>query len=96
VNRRFGGTSVHIRSTQRHIPEDKRSSSLIEGAIEKTLFRADCRYFKMNYTLLFWETDLHSGCTVYAMNRFRPLEGWDRGFESQSRHGSLSVFILFV
>jgi hypothetical protein len=30
------------------------------------------------------------------MNRLRPLEHWDRGFESHSRHGCLCAFILFV
>jgi hypothetical protein len=30
------------------------------------------------------------------MNRLRPLEHWDRWFESYSRHGCLCVFILFV
>jgi hypothetical protein len=28
------------------------------------------------------------------MNRLRPLEHWDRGFESHSRHGCLCAFIL--
>jgi hypothetical protein len=30
------------------------------------------------------------------MNGFRPLRHWDHGFESYSRQGCLSVFILFV
>jgi hypothetical protein len=30
------------------------------------------------------------------MNCLRPLEHWDRGFESHSRHGCLSAFILFA
>jgi hypothetical protein len=29
-----------------------------------------------------------------GMNRRRPLECWDRGFESHSRHGCLRAFIL--
>jgi hypothetical protein len=41
-------------------------------------------------------TDDHSGRTVYGMNCLRSLEGWDRGFESHSRHGYLFVFILFL
>jgi hypothetical protein len=28
------------------------------------------------------------------MNRLRPLEHWDRGFESHLRHGCLCAFIL--
>jgi hypothetical protein len=28
------------------------------------------------------------------MNRLRPIELWDRGFESHSRHECLCVFIL--
>jgi hypothetical protein len=31
---------------------------------------------------------------VWGMDRLRPLEHWDRGFESHSRHGCLSAFIL--
>jgi hypothetical protein len=30
------------------------------------------------------------------MNCLRPLKHWDRGFESQSRHGCLCAFILLV
>jgi hypothetical protein len=30
------------------------------------------------------------------MNCFRPLERWDRGFESHLRHGCLCAFIMFV
>jgi hypothetical protein len=33
---------------------------------------------------------------VEGMNCLRSLERWDRGFEFHSRHGCLSVFILFV
>jgi hypothetical protein len=29
----------------------------------------------------------HSGRAVYGMKCLRPLEHWDRGFESHSRHG---------
>jgi hypothetical protein len=36
----------------------------------------------------------HSDRAVYGMNRLRPLEHWDRGFESHSRHGYLYAFIL--
>jgi hypothetical protein len=35
----------------------------------------------------------HSGGVVLGM-RLRPLEHWDRGFESHSRHGYISAFIL--
>jgi hypothetical protein len=35
---------------------------------------------------------VHSG----RMNRLRPFEHWDHGFESQSKHGCLCAFILFV
>jgi hypothetical protein len=30
------------------------------------------------------------------MKRLRPLEHWNRGFESHSRHGCLCAFILFL
>jgi hypothetical protein len=30
------------------------------------------------------------------MKYFRPLQHWDRGFESHSRHGCLCAFILCV
>jgi hypothetical protein len=36
----------------------------------------------------------HSGGAVEGMNCFRTLEHWDRGFESNSRHGYLCAFIL--
>jgi hypothetical protein len=36
----------------------------------------------------------HSGRAVYGMKCLRSLEHWDRGFESHSRHGCLSAFIL--
>jgi hypothetical protein len=36
----------------------------------------------------------HSGRAVYGMNCLRPLEHWDRGFESHSRHGCLCAFTL--
>jgi hypothetical protein len=32
-------------------------SRIIGGAIEKVSLRADCGYSKMDYTLLFWETE---------------------------------------
>jgi hypothetical protein len=38
----------------------------------------------------------YSGRAVYGMNCLRPLERWDRRFESDSRHGCLSVFILYL
>jgi hypothetical protein len=31
-----------------------------------------------------------------ARSKARPLEHWDRGFESKSRHGCLSAFLLVV
>jgi hypothetical protein len=34
------------------------------------------------------------GLAVYDKKRLRPLEHWDRGFESHSRHGYLFAFIL--
>jgi hypothetical protein len=36
----------------------------------------------------------HSGRANEGMKYLRPLEHWDRGFESHSRHGCLFVFIL--
>jgi hypothetical protein len=36
----------------------------------------------------------HSGRAVWVMNCLRPLEHWDRVFESHSRHGCLCAFIL--
>jgi hypothetical protein len=36
----------------------------------------------------------HSGRAVLSMNRLRPLEHWDRWFESHSRHGCLFAFIM--
>jgi hypothetical protein len=38
----------------------------------------------------------HSDREVCGMKCLRQLKQWDCGFESHSRHGSLSVFILFV
>jgi hypothetical protein len=32
--------------------------------------------------------------SLVAIKRLCPLESWDSGFESHSRHGCLSVFIL--
>jgi hypothetical protein len=37
-----------------------------------------------------------SGLAVWGMNRFRPLEHWDHGFESHSRHGCLCVCLFCV
>jgi hypothetical protein len=37
----------------------------------------------------------HSGRAVSGMNRLRPLEHWDRGFESHSRHGCVYCVRLF-
>jgi hypothetical protein len=36
----------------------------------------------------------HSGCEVWVINCLRPLEYWDRGFESYSMHRYLCAFIL--
>jgi hypothetical protein len=36
----------------------------------------------------------HSDRAVLGMNRLRPFEHWDRGFESHSRIGCLCAFIL--
>jgi hypothetical protein len=36
----------------------------------------------------------HNGRAIEGMKYLRPLEPWDRGFESHSRHGCLSAFIL--
>jgi hypothetical protein len=36
----------------------------------------------------------HSDRAVKGMNRLRPLEHWDCGFKSHSRHECLSAFIL--
>jgi hypothetical protein len=38
----------------------------------------------------------HRGRAVRGMNCPRPLEHWNCGFESHSRHGCLCAFILFV
>jgi hypothetical protein len=46
-------------------------------------------YFRWNVV-----TAGHSSCAVLDKNCLRPLEHWDRGFESHSRHGCLSAFIL--
>jgi hypothetical protein len=37
----------------------------------------------------------HSSRAVWGMNCVRSLEGWDRGFESHSRHGCLYRVCLF-
>jgi hypothetical protein len=36
----------------------------------------------------------HSDRAISGMKRFHSLEHWGRGFESHSRHGCLSTFIL--
>jgi hypothetical protein len=36
----------------------------------------------------------HSGLAVYGVKCLRPLELWDCGFESHSRHACLCTFIL--
>jgi hypothetical protein len=36
----------------------------------------------------------HSGRAVHGMRSLRPLEHWNLWFESHSRHGCLSVFVL--
>jgi hypothetical protein len=36
----------------------------------------------------------HSGRTASGMNRLRPLDHWDHGFEYDSRHVCLCAFIL--
>jgi hypothetical protein len=38
----------------------------------------------------------HNGRPVWGMKCLRPLENWDCGFESNSRHGCLFVFILYL
>jgi hypothetical protein len=38
----------------------------------------------------------HSGRVVLGMKCLRPFEHWGRDFESHSRHGCLSVYILFL
>jgi hypothetical protein len=38
----------------------------------------------------------HSGCAEYGMNRLSPLEHWNRGFESFSRHESMCVRLFCV
>jgi hypothetical protein len=50
-----------------------------------------CVYFQTNLL-----TADHSGRAVYGMKCLRPLEHWDRKFESHSRCRCLSTFILFV
>jgi hypothetical protein len=40
------------------------------------------------------QIDDHSGRAVLGMNCLRSFKHWDRGFESHSRHGSLSAFLL--
>jgi hypothetical protein len=39
---------------------------------------------------------IHSGRAVWYIKCLRSLERWDRWFESHSRHGFLSAFIVFV
>jgi hypothetical protein len=51
----------------------------------------------LSWSVPVWHTGLsadHSGRAVWGMNCLRPLEHWDRGFESHSRHGCLCAFIL--
>jgi hypothetical protein len=38
----------------------------------------------------------HSGCWVWDMNYLRPLERWDREFESHLRHEWMYAFILYL
>jgi hypothetical protein len=51
-----------------------------------------CFHFFVNYTNS--SRADRSGCAVWDMNSLRPLEHWDRGFESHSRDGYLFAFIL--
>jgi hypothetical protein len=70
-------------------------SSVFEfGTVYQILHLASYRLRKFN--LLFSVIADHSGRVVYGMNCLRPLERWDRGFESHSRHGHPCAFILFV
>jgi hypothetical protein len=50
-------------------------------------------YLKFNNSAL---NENHSGSAVSDMNRLRPFERWDRGFESHSKHGCLCAFILYL
>jgi hypothetical protein len=43
---------------------------------------------------LLWKSADHGGRTVEGVNCVRPLERWDREFQSHSRHGCLCAFIL--
>jgi hypothetical protein len=45
------------------------------------------------HTCIKFQAD-HSSRAVWGMKCLRSLEHWDRGFESHSRHGCLSLFIL--
>jgi hypothetical protein len=43
----------------------------------------------------FYGPPLMHAC-IQGMNCLRPLEHWNRGFESHSRHECLSTFILSI
>jgi hypothetical protein len=50
------------------------------------------KYFRNTLVSLVFEAD-HSGRAVQGLKSLHSLEHWDRGFESYSSHGCLSVFI---
>jgi hypothetical protein len=55
------------------------------------------QYYERSYYYYYCHAFCYrSGRVVWGMKCLRPLEHWDCGFVSHSRHGCLSAFILFV
>jgi hypothetical protein len=51
----------------------------------------DSRVGTAEMRIRLWVTADHSGLAVWGIKYLHPLEHWDRGFESHSRHGCLFV-----
>jgi hypothetical protein len=81
---------------RRHFVHHKSHLTIITILNKYVKSRGDKKDFTKNNLILYVFPFVdHSGRAVQGMNTLRPLEPWDRGFESYSRHGCLYCKLLF-
>jgi hypothetical protein len=79
---------------------DKRDLKVFLSGTRNLMYRSTSKFISAyNDTVLIMTVlwiSIHSGRVVWGMNRLRPLEHWDRWFESHSGHACVCVHLFCV
>jgi hypothetical protein len=88
---KFWRRSVSWILGQSHLRFSDLQTELIQSALDsREMYNTDRAH--MHFECLYLAD--HSVRALWGMKCLRPLKHWDRGFESHSKHGCLSTFLL--